>query len=62
MDYFKILVKEEKINPSEVWGLDLEMVRILLSDRIQQPMDLTIMLNAERQMNGAPREVINYGD
>ena len=52
MDYFKILVKEEKINPSEVWGLDLEMVR----------MDLTIMLNAERQMNGAPREVINYGD
>ncbi len=62
MEYFKVLVKDEGVSPSEVWGLDLEMTKILLSDKIQEPMDLTIMLNAERQMNGAPKEILNYGD
>ncbi len=62
MEYFKVLVKDEGVSPSEVWGLDLEMTKILLSDKIQEPMDLTIMLNAERQMNGAPKEILNYGN
>ncbi len=62
MDYFKILVKTEGIAPSEVWKLDIPMVKVLLSEHITEPMDLTIMLNAERQMNGAPKEILNYGN
>ncbi len=62
MHFFKLLVKEEKIAPSEVWQLDIQMVKVLLSDYIKTPMDLTVMLNAERAMNGAPREILNYGD
>jgi hypothetical protein len=59
MDYFKVLVKQENIAPSEVWKLDIPMVKSILSDQLTQPMDLTIMLNAERMQNGATREFIN---
>ena len=59
MGLFKTLVKDEGIAPSEVWGLDIQSVKVLLGEKIKPEMDLSIMLNAERQANGASREFLN---
>lgn len=42
--------------------MDFIEVTKLTDNEENKPMDLTIMLNAERQINGAPREILNYGD
>ena len=61
MAYFKFLVKEENIAPSEVWKLDMPTIKVLLSEHIKEPMDLSIMLNAERRANGASSEFLSQG-
>jgi hypothetical protein len=54
-DYFKYAVKELKIQPSEVWNLDLMEINSLADNRINEQ-DLSIMLNFERKINGATDE------
>ena len=53
--YFKYSVKLLNISPSEAWNLD--MVEIdCLSENKDTSLDLTIMLNYEREKNGASKE------
>lgn len=59
--YFKYCVKELKISPSESWRLDLVEISHL-SDNKQNNIDLTVMLNFERKINGATKEWLNGGD
>jgi hypothetical protein len=58
MDFFKALIAKG-IAPSEIWMLDIPSSKIILSEEMQEPMDLTVMLNAERMQNGAKREFLN---
>lgn len=48
-------MKELSIAPSEAWKLDLMEIRHL-SDQKQSSIDLSLMLNHERKLNGASKE------
>lgn len=53
--YFKYCVKDLGISPSEAWKMDLMEISHL-SDSKQSDIDLTVMLNFERKLNGATSE------
>jgi len=60
-DYFKYCVKELKIAPSEAWQLDLVEINYL-SEQSDSEIDLTVMLNYERKLNGATQKWLDGGD
>ena len=57
--YWKYCVKELKIQPSEAWGLDFIEIKCLAEIDGGSSQDLSLMLNFERERNGASREFLN---
>jgi len=59
--YFTHIVKDLNISPSEAWQLDLVEISYL-SEMSKENIDLTVMLNAERKINGASQSWLERGD
>jgi len=51
-----LCVKELKIAPSESWQLDFIEIKYLLDIKPNSDIDLSLMLNFEREQNGASRK------
>jgi len=45
-----------KLQPSEAWNIDLVEILHLSEQESKQEVDLSVMLNAERMINGASQE------
>lgn len=59
MDYwsfYKLLVSEYKIAPSEFWKMDFPETIRLIQQEPKADQDRSFMVNAERMKNGAPKE------
>ena len=54
--YWRLCVKEFKIQPSEAWSLDFAEVKVLAEVEPKETQDLSLMLNYERMDNGATPE------
>jgi hypothetical protein len=44
------------INPSEFWQMSMIEILKLLEDETNKDVDVSLMLNFEREMNGASKE------
>ena len=49
-------VRELNISPSEAWGMDWVEIQHLIIDRLKDDIDCSLMLRAEREINGASRK------
>ena len=58
MQWWQLCVKQLSIAPSEAWSLDFIEVRELFELNKEKPQDLSLMLNAQRMMNGATKEFL----
>jgi hypothetical protein len=55
-EWFRICVKQLKIQPSEAWRMDFKEIQYLLEIERKTSPDLSVMLNYERIQNGASKE------
>ena len=53
---FRICVRQLNISPSEAWRLDIVDIIQLLDNENKEEIDTSIMLNYQRQLNGASKE------
>ena len=57
--WWRVLVKEYKIQPSEAWQMDFEEIKVLAEISTEQKQDLSFMLNYERKQNGAGEDILD---
>ena len=50
------MVKELKIQPSEFWKMRVRDALYLMKDMQAKDIDISVMLNYQREINGADRE------
>lgn len=54
--YYKVVVGDLKIQPSEFWKMDFAETMHLITQDQKSDQDRSYMVNAERMRNGAPKE------
>jgi hypothetical protein len=54
--WFKLCVKNLSIQPSEAWKLDFVEMYYLFDQEKNNTDDMSVMLNFEREINGASKE------
>tara|TARA_R110001632_G_scaffold76656_1_gene173889 strand:+ start:557 stop:736 length:180 start_codon:yes stop_codon:yes gene_type:complete len=53
---FRLCVRQLGISPSEAWKLDIIDINQLVNNENKEEIDTSIMLNYQRQLNGASKE------
>ena len=58
MAYFKALTTKAGIAPSEAWRLDYAEIQAILDLKSPTTTDISMLINAERKLNGATGEYL----